>query len=339
MKKQNALATCIAACAVEGRFVYLATTLDDLDREQLFSRMSFLDNRSGAEWFYHDLPGWRVVSVCLLPASPDSPRLACALSEEGQIELYGRDSTAFERIPDAGLDGPASAGYGYLNRIRCIGGMLYACGSSGQIYRRPSPDHWEHFDMGLLQDRTPLQAAARQLQAGADFSALASLTPMLDLLDIGGLGAQDLYCVGSGGSVFHHGGRAWTKVDVGIDDDLTAIHYASKEEVWICGSNGQLLVGSASQGFKNVSGVDDNQSFRSLVKFRGIVYLASDSDLFAFDGNRISRIDPPLSPGLQDANCVLSIDNSELWSIGFKDFVRFDGQRWERIQHPDNPII
>ena len=39
-----------------------------------------------------------------------------------------------------------------------------------------------------------------------------------------------------------------------------------------------------------------------------------------------------------DANIVDSYDKV-LWSIGPKDIARFDGKKWERIHHPDNPRI
>lgn len=45
-----------------------------------------------------------------------------------------------------------------------------------------------------------------------------------------------------------------------------------------------------------------------------------------------------LHPDLQDANIVDSYDKV-LWSIGPKDIARFDGKKWERIHHPDNPRI
>lgn len=72
------------------------------------------------------------------------------------------------------------------------------------------------------------------------------------------------------------------------------------------------------------------------------MYLASNLGLFIYDPNDheagIQKVVTDLHPDLQDANIVDSYDKV-LWSIGPKDIARFDGKKWERIHHPDNPRI
>lgn len=110
----------------------------------------------------------------------------------------------------------------------------------------------------------------------------------------------------------------------------------------MCGANGTLLLGNARDGFRNLSSVEDNQLFLSVCKLQEKIYLGSNLGWFVYDpashAAGIRKLISDLSPDLQDANIVDSVDNI-LWSIGPKDIARFDGEHWERIHHPDNPPI
>lgn len=59
----------------------------------------------------------------------------CALCEEGRILFTGGGYTT-EEIPGAGVNRSDSVGWGYLSDIQQIGDHLYACGYSGQVYKR-----------------------------------------------------------------------------------------------------------------------------------------------------------------------------------------------------------
>lgn len=331
--------TYVSACAIEDKFAYLATLLDDLDPEdEVLSRMSFFDGRSGENWFYHDLADWRVVSVCVVPATATTPRTVCALSKQGQVELYTRDNTTIETIPEAGLISPTASGHGYVNKIRWIGKHLYVCGVGGQIYKRIGPQQWIHADSGVLQSLAPRNAALQRLRSGGGVESFADVPPVLDLADIAGLSETDLYVVGSHGAVFHYDGRQWSRIDVGIDDDLTAIYCESPQEIWLCGANGYIFVGNARAGFRNLSSANDNQTLLSIAKFRGVLYVSSSLGIYAFNGSQLEAVHTSLVPEIADANVLEATPNS-LWSFGFKDLVRFDGNSWTRIKHPDNPAI
>ena len=74
----------------------------------------------------------------------------------------------------------------------------------------------------------------------------------------------------------------------------------------------------------------------------GVGYLATNVGLFKFDpakpGGGFVKVRTGLVPELQDANVVQSVEGV-LWSLGSKDLARFDGNAWQRFQHPDNPPI
>jgi hypothetical protein len=136
----------------------------------------------------------------------------------------------------------------------------------------------------------------------------------------------------------HFNGRTWSTIPLKTDEHLQWVRCYGPNEIWACGFNGTVLVGNARQGFRDVSTVDDNQTWVCLTKYQDKIYLCEEDGLHVFDGKSIKSVVTGLKPELQDAWRVDHADGV-LWSIGVKDLARFDGTRWERIHHPDNPRI
>lgn len=280
-------------------------------------------------WVYKS-EDWLVRSVTGLFKKNSEDWWYCALSEEGDV-LFTGDGYVTEKIPGAGVNSEDSVGWGYLADIQQIGEHLYACGYSGQVYKRMGPNDWRHMDAGLLQDpATPME----------DTIALSV---------INGPHENALYAAGYQHAewlppkAFFFNGQQWAELKLPeVAERIVNMYVESPSRIWMCGSNGTLLLGNAKDGFKSLSTVDDNQLFTSVCKFQDQMYLASNVGLFVYDPARhdlgIRKVTTHLTPELQDANIVDSYDKV-LWSIGPKDIARFDGQKWERIHHPDNPRI
>lgn len=197
------------------------------------------------------------------------------------------------------------------------------------MYKRSGENQWAHMDAGLLQ--------------------IPPVDNRLLLDDINGASEADIYACGSypgpsglEGYIFHFDGRKWTPLKTPIVGYLNAIYVENADRIWMCGHNGALLLGNARQGFKNLSQVEDNQLFYSITMYKGKVYLGSNLGLFSYDPNaahpRIAEVSTGLTPELQDTGAVDAVDGV-LWSMGAKDIARFDGKKWQRIHHPDNPRI
>jgi hypothetical protein len=158
----------LAGCAIEHDFIYLAGQLDDLDPgEYAHTRMTGFHanlvgrlNENGSVhngWSYHDVQ-MNIMSVCVKKKTPTWERRVCALSKEGEVEIYsGKQNRAerLEKIADAGLRLSQYKGgtTGYVTHIREIGDSLYVCGMSGQVYRRAPglEGEWQHCDQGIFQ--------------------------------------------------------------------------------------------------------------------------------------------------------------------------------------------
>lgn len=281
-------------------------------------------------WAYEHVD-WRAVSVSGYFPTYTEDWWRVALSEDGDVIFTGGGEFIEEKVPGAGVFSDDSKGWGYLADIQQIGEHLYACGYKGQVYKRFSPGDWRHMDAGLLQD--PKTAQEHRI-------ALSVINgPHENAIYAAGYQHAD----GLPPKAFVFNGRQWTEIALPpVAERIVNLYVESESRIWMCGSNGTLLLGNAQDGFKSLSTVDDNQLFTSVCKFQEKMYLASNMGLFRYDpadhGAGIQAVQTNLHPHLQDANIVDSYDKV-LWSIGPKDIARFDGHKWERIHHPDNPPI
>ena len=318
--------TFTAACAIERDYIYVAGKPDSLDSEEAFSRLFFFDEQNaGRPWAHHDLPDWDVVSLCAHANAFGVKRVYCALSRNGEIEYRWPAGEHVERIEEAGVARTALPIFGYVSAIREIAGQLYVCGSGGQVYLRVGAD-WLHIAPAL-------KTAAHAPSPGLALNSINAEPHNFAAID--GFAADDIYVVGENGEIQHFDGVEWTRSATPTDEILTAVHCAEDGAVWACGFNGTLLRGNHDSGFTELSAVDDNMIFSSVVTFAGAAYLASSEGLLRFDGNAIKAVAEAGEVSVPD---VMSLDvrDGVLWCFGYTSFARFDGTRWTRINHPDN---
>lgn len=319
---------------IDRDWLYLATQLDALDPDETaHTRMSVLDLTQPHPWAYHDYED-NIVSVhayrCAKECLPDGSRYA-ALGRHGTVRFNERNTPSFtETLPGAGLLGSNTGGL--MTHLREIDGALWACGQGGQVFRRFGRDDWRHVDTGL---HVPLNL--KDFEGKPDELAEAMFnSPMLNCID--GFNGADVYVVGLRGFMAHFDGQCWQKIDLPTDEHLLWVR-CDGQDVWACGTNGALLKGDIRRGFKDLSTLQDKQTWVCLTRYRDQTWLSAEEGLYVFDGQAIAPVRTGLEPELQDAWRVDHVDGV-LWSIGINDLARFDGQHWERIQHPDNePIL
>ncbi|MFI8616851.1 hypothetical protein ACIGHN_15220 [Acidovorax sp. NPDC077693] len=306
-----------------------SVAMDEYDDFERYSRVVTYDEQDHETWIFHE-EDRLICSVCIFRDTQDGSRYFANLSEDGEVQIM-TENFLEEKILGAGVNGEDSVGWGYLSDIQQIGDHLYACGYSGQVYKRWGPNDWVHMDSGLLQDpKTPME----------DTIALSV---------INGPHENAIYAAGYQHAewlppkAYFFNGSQWRELELpAVAERIVNMYVESESRIWMCGSNGTLLLGNAQDGFKSLSTIDDNQLFTSVCKFKDKICLASNMGLFAYDPTNsdagIRKVVTGLQPELQDANIVDSYDKV-LWSIGPKDIARFDGNKWERIQDPDNPPI
>jgi hypothetical protein len=329
-RKMSAHVTFSTGLAFTDEFLVIAGSPDEHEPFTRFTRVFQYQNNENA-WTKDD-EEFLVVSVAYFGPKSEAFDDYVVLSEDGDVIYVGDHDVILEKILGAGVNCDDWGGWGYVADIQQIGERLYVCGYKGQVYQRRGPNHWVHMDAGLLQDpdNTPMEKR-------------------IGLSAINGPHENAIYVAGYRHAdwlppcAFFWNGEAWRELELPpVAERLTNIYVENEARIWMCGSNGTLLLGNANDGFESLSTVEDNQLFLSLCMFQGKMYLGSNLGLFVYDpANHQEGILPvrtSLLPPLQDANVVDAVDDV-LWSIGSKDIARFDGKKWTRIDHPDNPPI
>lgn len=322
-------------CAIDSEMYYISCILENKSKAEDApdTVMCFYQNQTREKWFYHELPGWRVVSVAFHDTPLNTARSIYALGEQGDIEIYSRTGSIFEKIPDAGLNHKEHF-FGHMSRMRFIDKNLYACGFGGQIYRNRD-GMWSHFDDGLLQKtRAPTdlrisdpQALLTQLSETANSAR--------DLADIDGFNEQDMYVVGSDGLIGHHNGQSWQILESPTAANLNAIHLSPDKDVWIVGSRGTLMKGSAQCGFIVISRESIDADFYSITSFDDIVYIGASDGIYTLIDDTIEILPISEQENLFQVTCVESKDKV-LWALSPTKLLRFDGRVWQTIVHPNN---
>jgi hypothetical protein len=290
--------------AVAARDVVLvASQLVALEEEYEHSRIFTLKN--GA-WMHFDVDAV-VWSVCVVQKPK---RSFFCMGRDGLIDVSVSGQGHTETIADAGV---GRGKLGYLHQMREIGGKLYVCGGSGQVYRRQS-EGWVHFDDGVLDRKGGVRA--------------------IDLYSISGTSEKDIYSVGKKGLLFRYDGKSWTRLDSPTPHDLNYVRCVSPSEVYICGNDGSFFKGRLDK-WESYSRPDLNEEFWSVEIFEGVPYLAATSGLYKFDGKKVEKVETKLNPS--PGGYHLNANDGVLWSFGENHLCFFDGKKWTYVKHPDNP--
>jgi hypothetical protein len=260
---------------------------------------------AGGKWYNFDLE-FRVRSV--YGVEKPARTLYC-LGIEGQVLRQTREGPAEERIRDAGLDG-----FGYLHTLRQIDGKLYACGVSGQIYRREKSG-WVHFDEGVLHRSKDKTAA--------------------DIYCVDGTSAADIYAVGEGGVLWHYDGKMWARQQPLIRRDLEWVKCVSETEVYLCGGGGNLFRGYAGKWGHFALPPKWDEDFWCVEVFDGKPYIAGDSGIYELGPKGLVPVETGLKP--EPDGFRLHANDGVLWSFGSHHLCFFDGKKWTYVKHPDNP--
>lgn len=329
-----------SGCALGSREILLASTSDDprasgTDLTFVFRIKIDTSNSAQPEWVWTDYD-WSVVSVCYDPLRD----LRCVLSREGDVNIYGPGGDPDEtfHIREAGVFGSSAAGLGYVNRIRAIGGQLYVCGQSRQVWRTdfdgPHLMSCQWTDLaGVMRQSPPPEVPDDPDLLDQWLDAHNAV----DFVDVDGTSDADISVVGD--EVWHWEGCAWQQIVLPNDLPLNAIKVVSPSQVFLAGRGG-LLVGNARDGFTTATSRTTGENFTSIEWFEGKLYLASPVGLHFYDPEtrNIVRYPTRLAPELRDVHSLEARDDV-LWSFGLKDVARFDGYAWVRVDHPDNSPI
>lgn len=326
----------VNACAASDDIFMIATIPDGLPDEVEFTRLYYLNPSTEDIWHYRDWPNHQVVSVCVRRERGSTRRAGCALTGAGDVELANSAGQSYEKIAGAGL--ASERALGDVTRIREIGSTLFACGGSGQVYKRDNIG-WMPIDDDLV---AIAKGAFEFPNSNAPISneALRQLTQTLrrlpNLNDIDGSDESDVYVCGNGGNLFHFNGASWNKIALNTDAILTSIHCVSSDEIWVVGQDGTILVGNARTGFRNLGEFFPGGYIWSVRYFKGRIYLGTLHGLYVLDGSNVRLV----SEGkLHDQSQIIAVDSfsdAVLWIATDRHAFRYDGNTFAFFEHADN---
>jgi hypothetical protein len=323
--KENKV-TITSGCAVDENIYYISSRLNNLPIDEPYSRLFFYQEKTEEKWFYHDLPKWNIVSTCFKPSTPTDERAVCALSEEGDVEILMRSGTVIEKIIDAGLE--SDRGIGYLTRIRCVDGDLYACGDQNQVYKRNN-GQWNHIDDGILVSSSfEIPAKAKNMRA----AILNAVREDSCLYDIAGQSSNDIYAVGANGCILHYNGRKWSRLKQITAADLYEIHLTESNDLIIVGSKGTVISGNQKSGFKVELRKKYDSDFTSISEHQGELFIGASDGIYKKTDTTLIRL--PLN--LHDISNIESSGNV-LWAASSNKILKYENQQWSVIKHIDNP--
>jgi len=308
--------------AVDKDMYYMACSF--IHSEEPHTRLFFYQHKNKDKWFYHDLPGWTVVSTAFPPHQHIENRKIYALSSEGDVECFSRNLITKEKISDAGIKTPGK-NYGYLSTIRFISDTLYACGHRGQVYKK-TENGWAHFDDDLLQPPIELDIYSN---IPLEEQVSASLKQTISLSDINGH-KNNIYTIGHRGFIAHHDGIRWKKLKKITAADLYGIH-STPDGTWLVGANGTLLYGDAIKGFKVLNRKSTNADFYSATRFNDSIYISASDGIYEYRNNNLTK----LKIHAQEVSCIEEKDGV-VWALSSDKLLRYDGNSWEEFRHIDN---
>jgi hypothetical protein len=307
----------ITTASPYSKAILLVTTMErrawNLDPFEPSSKVAYFVENRPERWSQSEV-ATNIMSVTRYRYPDRDREIQVALSAEGHVGFFGKEEGFYEKILGAGLHADDANGWGYMNAIRQIGPHLYACGQSGQVYMRDAPGRWDHLDAGVLGLRDDI------------------------FEDVNGPHEESIYLIGQNGAAYWKGTGRFRELALPVSSWLKQIYVEDEKTIWICGSRGTLFRGNHADGFSEVAPDSSDETFLSMARFEGRLYLAAASGLYVFDGGCISKVRTSREPDLIDGHVVDAVDGV-LWSVGYRDIARFDGQRWERFDLPGNPPI
>ncbi|WP_437733732.1 hypothetical protein [Sorangium sp. So ce1335] len=235
---------------------------------------------------------------------PDSEE-AVFVGEDGQCAVVGPGGQIADELVTASPRAPQNTGP--LRSGARIGDQVVVVGMQRQVYRRERAGVWVDLMRGL-PDAEPGKVAG--------FEAVAAVQP------------SELYAAGWDGELFCFDGQAWRKLDSPTDRIITGLGVDADGAVWGCGRNGLVLRGRGDD-WRLVPEAACPDDLWSIAPFQGRVFAASLRRLYCIEGGKVEPLD--LETLGASSFGVLSALGDTLWSVGAKDVLSFDGQRWSRV--------
>lgn len=322
----NGSITFTSGVAINKDNFYMASTFDELDHWDYFSRMFIYRHNDEENWSYHNLDGWGLVST----AFKKDPRELLTLNCNGDIETYTAEKEIYTNVVPQRKENLI---YEAFTCIRNLGFATYVCGNGGRVYKANQNNIWEDISGNLAEPLTDTAKIIKEdlLNLDKEYGYSTSF------YSIFGFSSNELYVCGSKkgrGFLAFFNGEFWSEIDIKTPSTLHSITASiSQEDIIIVGKYGTLLRGNIHSGFKNLKDMGVTSTFYSSDFYNNILYIASHDGLYTYDNNIFKKVKE-----VEHVKATFYVEEKDgvLWVLAEKALIRFDGEHWEIIKHPYN---
>lgn len=192
-----------------------------------------------------------------------------SVDDDGQVYVVGSGINEMEkRLGDFIEDGILRGG---VSRCRTIDGYAYIAGGGRTVAVRKNRNDWLRMMEGLpYSDDTDWDIAGFE--------------------DIDGFDANDIYCVGGEGDVWHFNGTNWTQIPFPSNIDLHSVCCGGDGAVYISGYGGTTFKGRG-QKWKQIYKGDMTIPFKDMIWHESKVWCTSDFGLWQITGEKLKSAD------------------------------------------------
>ena len=274
-----------------GDLVYIITQIKKL-AEQGIQHVNLIGIDAG-NWGSAFNTVWPSTAIAVARAPTEKVVL---IGEDGDVSTYVGGKREDEAITPAPV---------MIRHARTIDGLVYACGSKREVYKRVGDAQW--------QDISAPRAGATE-----EFGFEA----------IDGYGVNELYAAGWGGEIWRHDGKRWTQCASPTNVILTAVCCAPDGAVYAAGQGGVMVRGRGDDWAIVDWEEEVTLDLWDLCWFQDKLYVATSFAHFTLDGQRLL----PVNHGTMGAITGFNLTTAEgvLWAIGKSDVASFDGSTWTR---------
>lgn len=265
----------------------------------------FLDEPVSKRWGY---ASYRGLEGLYAGATQRPEGQFVGVDMDGKVLAIGSGAKGLEPRIAASRTGPLR---GAVNKTRTLDGRLHVCTGYRGFARRDARQQWTSLCTELdFQPDPDLTSAEYGFE---DFDAF---------------GANDYYCVGGKGDVWHFDGTRWARIDFPSNMPLDAVCCAGDGWVYIGGSGGSVWKGREDT-WKLIHSDDMTLPFKDMVWFQDRVYCTSDYGLWELVGDELLECAVP--PAVKICSGNLSVADGVMLLAGVHGAAYHDGRVWTSL--------
>ena len=264
----------------------------------------FLDEPKNSQWEKVELNGFKML---LAGASKIPKEQYVGVDLTGSVFILGGGENEIEtEISDWRQNGVNRGG---ITKCRTIDGHLYIAGGGRSVGYRIGKNSWKSLTQGM-----PFNYDKDWRKAGFE--------------DIDGFNANDIYCVGGKGDVWHFNGEKWRQIHFPSNLHLYTICCGGDGQVYISAYGGTTFKGRGDQWKKIYKG-EMTIPFKDMVWYEDKVWCTSDYGLWTIENDKLKEAD--LDDEIRVASGYISTEDGVLLLGGYNGAAYKKDGAWHKI--------